>query len=73
MHQRHEPDAIRPDIHIYASSKQPWVVLPPGSKVRPQYYDLLQEWPPESLSRLQAILPRIREYRAALKEQQGGT
>jgi hypothetical protein len=67
-----DPDTIRPDIHIHTSSKQPWVVLPQGSKVKAQYYDLLQEWPPESLVRLQSILPQIREYRAALKEQRGG-
>jgi len=26
-----EPDHLPPDIHIYTSSKQPWVILPPGA------------------------------------------
>ena len=25
-----EPDRLPPDIHIFTSSKQPWVVLPPN-------------------------------------------
>src|SRR5512136_2622140 len=25
-----EPDRLPPDIHIFTSSKQPWVALPPG-------------------------------------------
>ena len=25
-----DPDRLPPDIHIFTSSKQPWVVLPPG-------------------------------------------
>lgn len=27
-----EPDRLPPDIHIFTSSKQPWVVLPPGTR-----------------------------------------
>jgi hypothetical protein len=65
-----EPTALEPDIHIFTASKLPWVVLPPRVRAVPQYYDLVQEWPPESLRRMQALLPHIREYRAALKEQQ---
>ena len=65
-------DAITPDIHIYTESKQAWFALPPRAKAVPKYYDWLQSWPPESLERFQAILPQVREYRAALREQQQG-
>ena len=34
-----EPDRLPPDIHIFTSSKQPWVVLPPGTPAVPEYYD----------------------------------
>jgi hypothetical protein len=45
------PDAFPPDIHIFTTSKQPWVVFPPGARVVPEYYDYKQEWPAESIER----------------------
>ena len=46
-----EPDRLKPDIHIYTSSKQPWVVLPPDTPAVPEYYKAREHWPPESLER----------------------
>jgi hypothetical protein len=51
-----EPDRCPPDIHIFTSSKQPWVVLPPGARVVPEYYSSKSEWPQESLARRAAVL-----------------
>ena len=34
-----EPDRLPPDIHIFTSSKQPWVVLPEGAPAVAEYYD----------------------------------
>jgi hypothetical protein len=59
------PDALPPDIHIYTSSKQPWVVLPPGTPVMAEYYDRDQQWPAESLARRAALLPRIEAWKVA--------
>ena len=50
-----EPDRFPPDIHIFTSSKQPWVVIPPGARAVPEYYDMDKEWPPESLERVKAV------------------
>lgn len=50
-----EPGHLPPDIHIFTASKQPWVVIPPGATAVPEYYDLKQHWPPESLQRRQAL------------------
>ena len=50
------PDRLPPDIHIFTSSKQPWVVLPEGIPALPEFYDRKQYWPPESLARRQALL-----------------
>jgi hypothetical protein len=50
-----EPDRLPPDIHIFTSSKQPWVVLPPGMPAAERYYDRSEYWPPESLERLVAL------------------
>jgi len=60
-----EPDRLPPDIHIFIASKQPWVVIPPGTPAVPEYYDRDRYWPPESLARRQVLLPRIEAYQAA--------
>lgn len=60
------PDLLPPDIHIFTGSKQPWVVLPPGTPAVPEYYDRDAHWPADSLARRQVLLPRIAAYREAL-------
>ncbi len=52
-----EPDRLPPDIHIFTESKQPWVVIPPGSAVVPQYYRSAEYWSDEALARRKAIFP----------------
>jgi hypothetical protein len=54
-----EPDHLPPDIHIFTSSKQPWVVLPPGTPAVPEYYDRKRYWPAQSLARREAMLAAI--------------
>lgn len=49
-----DPGHIAPDIHIFASSKQPWVRLPDGATVFPEFYDPATVWPPDSLARWRA-------------------
>jgi hypothetical protein len=46
-----DPDACPPDIHIFTSSKQPWVTLPPGARNVPEFYSPKEVWSPESLER----------------------
>jgi hypothetical protein len=41
-----------PDIHIFTSSKQPWVNLQGGAPAVPEYYD----WPAESAERYRRAL-----------------
>ncbi|TAK40793.1 MAG: aldehyde-activating protein [Betaproteobacteria bacterium] len=55
-----EPDRLPPDIHIFTSTKLPWVVLPPEQPAVPEFYDLKQYWPPESLERRRALLAKLR-------------
>jgi hypothetical protein len=50
-----DPDRFPPDIHIFTESKQPWVVLPPGSPAVPAYYKASDYWPRESLERRAAL------------------
>jgi hypothetical protein len=49
-----DPDAVPPDVHIYISSKQPWVRLPEGARVFAQFYNVRDVWPPEALARAKA-------------------
>lgn len=50
-----EPHRLPPDIHIFTSSKQPWVMLPPDKPSVPRYYDRNKYWPPDSLARVNAL------------------
>ena len=54
------PEALPPDIHIYTSSKLPWVVIPPDAKSVPEYYRRSALWPKESLERREALLARYK-------------
>jgi len=49
------PAAMPPDIHIFTSTKQPWVVIPPGAKAVPEFYRMSETWPKESLERRAAM------------------
>ncbi len=53
-----DPDACPPDVHIFTASKQPWVVLPQGSKSFTEFYDIPQVWPAEALARAAAARGR---------------
>jgi len=50
-----DPDAMPPDIHIFTSSKQPWVMLPAGAKAVPEFYKPKETWPQETQERFAAL------------------
>lgn len=62
------PDELPPDIHIFTSSKQPWVVLPPGTPAVPGYYRREDHWPQASIARFESLLPAIRARQAGREE-----
>lgn len=51
-----DPGKMPPDIHIFTSTRQPWVVIPPGMPAVAEYYDRKKYWPRESLERREAML-----------------
>ncbi len=51
-----DPSFAPPDIHIYTSTKQPWVVLPEGTPVCEEYYQRSAHWPADSIARYKAAL-----------------
>ena len=52
-----DPDAFPPDIHIFTSTRQPWVQLSGDVPVVPEYYRSAQMWPAASLERRRALFP----------------
>lgn len=55
-----DPGRMPPDIHIFTSTKQPWVTLPPGAKAVPEFYKPAEVWTPESRQRWKAMLEQHR-------------
>lgn len=53
-----EPGTLAPDIHIFTSSKQPWVVLSPAIPAVAEYYKAADYWPKESLERRALLLAK---------------
>ena len=51
-----EAAGFPPDIHIFTSSKQPWVVLPEGAPAVLEFYKIAERWPKESLERRAALM-----------------
>ena len=49
------PERISPDIHIFTSTKQPWVNLPGDVPAVTVYYDAREYWPEESQQRYLAL------------------
>jgi hypothetical protein len=60
------PDLLPPDVHIFTTTKQPWVVLPEGTPAMPEYYDRNQLWPADSLARRELIRPQIEAWQKTL-------
>ena len=46
---------IGPDIHIFTSTRQSWVVIPPDAKAVPEFYKPAEMWPKASLERRAAL------------------
>ena len=51
-----EAHRLPPDIHIYTSTKQPWVVIPEGMSAVDEYYRRSEYWPAESIERRTHLL-----------------
>jgi hypothetical protein len=55
-----DPSAFPPDIHIFTSTKLPWVTLPEGVRAVPEYYKTDEVWSAESLERRRLMRERRR-------------
>ncbi len=50
-----EPGRVPPDIHIFTTTKLPWVVIPDGTRAVPEYYRRSEVWSEDSLARWRAL------------------
>lgn len=50
-----DPSACPPDIHIFTTTKQPWLVLDGRVPVVPEYYDWRIHWPDWAQARRAAL------------------
>lgn len=51
-----EPGRLPPDVHIFTSTKLPWVLLPKQTPAFTEYYDRNAVWTADALARRQALL-----------------
>ena len=51
-----DPSALRPDAHVFTSTKLPWITLDGTAPVFEEYYDMKAVWPAESLERRRAAV-----------------
>ena len=54
-----EPDRFPPDIHIFTSTKQPWVTFGPKERVVAEFYDLADVWSDEAKERRRIMRERM--------------
>lgn len=50
-----EPARCPPSIHIFTTTKQPWLILGDSVPIVEEFYDREKYWPKESLSRLEEL------------------
>ncbi len=49
------PELMPPDVHIFTTTKQPWVILPPEDQTASVFYDYETTWSEDSLKRRAAL------------------
>jgi hypothetical protein len=55
-----KPEQLPPDVHIFASSRQPWLVLPADARVFDQYYVTPETWSKDSFERRQVLVQNLK-------------
>lgn len=53
-----EPERLPADIHIYTSTRLPWLKLPEGARSVPEYYSARAVWTADSLARRERLIGR---------------
>jgi hypothetical protein len=48
-----EPDRLPPDVHIFTSSKQPWILIPKDAPRFEEYFNIRDIWRDSSIARME--------------------
>ena len=56
-----DPHQYPPAVHIFTSTKPPWVTFSPGAKVFAEYYDRKAVWPEEAQERWRVLRERMKK------------
>lgn len=54
-----KPEQLPPDVHIFAASRQPWLVLPEDARVFDQYYVTPEIWSKDSIHRRDVLIQNL--------------
>jgi len=57
----HDAALVQPDIHIFTSSKLPWITVPDEANVVEEYYRRSAYWPDQSVQRYKKALAQAAE------------
>jgi len=55
-----DPGKVPPDVHIYTSTKLPWIVLPPDAVAVDEYYVTEEVWSKDSLARREVLADAVK-------------
>ncbi|MFB9887360.1 GFA family protein [Balneatrix alpica] len=55
-----QPERLPPDVHIYTSTKLPWLPLPQGVLAMEEYYQRSKIWSAASLARFERIKAQLK-------------
>jgi len=50
-----DPSRVEPDVHIYTSTRLPWLELPDDARAVAEFYSPKEVWPAESLERYRRL------------------
>jgi hypothetical protein len=50
-----DPSSVTPDVHIYTSTKLPWVQLPEGAQAFTEFYNVPEVWSAQARARAKAL------------------
>lgn len=64
---------LQPDLHLYVRSKRDFVKIEDEAAQFQENYDHKKVWRPESIERLERLLPEIKKYRESLEKGETGS
>lgn len=50
-----DPNLLPPDVHIYTTTKQDWLILPPEDQIAEEFYNFETTWSDDSKARISVV------------------